>query len=96
MRHGAVRRLHGTHRRCRLRACLTPIDSIGGSDITTIEAIGATAPGVAIQKAWLDVEVMQYAVQAQIQSEVLFGVIAGLYGEITLKNGRVEHTNFGT
>jgi isoquinoline 1-oxidoreductase beta subunit len=33
-------------------------------------------------------------VQAQVQSAVMFGVTAALYGEITLKNGRVEQTNF--
>ncbi|WP_029582226.1 xanthine dehydrogenase family protein molybdopterin-binding subunit [Bradyrhizobium sp. URHD0069] len=35
-------------------------------------------------------------VQAQIQSCIIFGVTAALYGEITLKNGRVEQTNFDT
>jgi isoquinoline 1-oxidoreductase beta subunit len=35
-------------------------------------------------------------VQAQIQSAIIFGVAAALYGEITLKNGRVEQTNFDT
>ena len=35
-------------------------------------------------------------VQAQIQSAIVFGVTAALYGEITLKNGRVEQTNFDT
>jgi isoquinoline 1-oxidoreductase beta subunit len=35
-------------------------------------------------------------VQAQIQSAVMFGVTAALYGEITLKDGRVEQTNFDT
>jgi isoquinoline 1-oxidoreductase beta subunit len=33
-------------------------------------------------------------VQAQIQSAVIFGVTAALYGKITLKDGRVEQTNF--
>jgi isoquinoline 1-oxidoreductase beta subunit len=33
-------------------------------------------------------------VQAQIQSGVIFGVTAALYGEVTLKNGRIEQTNF--
>jgi isoquinoline 1-oxidoreductase beta subunit len=35
-------------------------------------------------------------VQAQIQSGIIFGVTAALHGEITLKNGRVEQTNFDT
>ena len=33
-------------------------------------------------------------VRAQIQSAIIFGVTAALYGEITLKNGRVEQANF--
>jgi len=35
-------------------------------------------------------------VRAQIQSAVIFGITAALYGEITLKDGRVEQTNFDT
>jgi isoquinoline 1-oxidoreductase subunit beta len=33
-------------------------------------------------------------VRAQIQSAVIFGITAALYGEITLRKGRVEQTNF--
>ena len=33
-------------------------------------------------------------VRAQIQSAIIFGITAALYGEITLKDGRVEQTNF--
>src|SRR5262252_4009595 len=33
-------------------------------------------------------------IQAQIQSAVMFGVTAALYGQITLKDGRVQQTNF--
>ena len=33
-------------------------------------------------------------VKAQLQSAIVFGVTAVLYGEITLKNGRVEQSNF--
>ena len=42
------------------RSCVTPVDSIGSSEITTIEAIGATVAGAKIQNAWLDREVVQY------------------------------------
>jgi len=35
-------------------------------------------------------------VRAQIQSAVIFGITAALHGEITLKDGRVEQTNFDT
>jgi isoquinoline 1-oxidoreductase beta subunit len=35
-------------------------------------------------------------IQAQIQSAIMFGITAALYGNITIKNGRVEQTNFDT
>jgi isoquinoline 1-oxidoreductase beta subunit len=35
-------------------------------------------------------------VRAQVQSAIIFGITAALYGEITLKNGRVEQANFDT
>src|SRR5258708_17931230 len=52
------------------RSCITSIDSIGASEITTIEAIGATAAGAKIQQAWLDREVVQcgYCQSGQIMS----------------------------
>src|ERR1700732_1358180 len=53
-----------------VRSCITPVDSIGTSKVTTIEAIGATAAGAKIQKAWLDREVVQcgYCQSGQIMS----------------------------
>jgi isoquinoline 1-oxidoreductase subunit alpha len=53
-----------------VRSCITTIDSVGNSRITTIEAIGATAVGAKIQKAWLDHEVAQcgYCQSGQIMS----------------------------
>jgi isoquinoline 1-oxidoreductase alpha subunit len=52
------------------RSCITPVDSIGTSEITTIEAIGASGAGAKIQKAWLDREVPQcgYCQSGQIMS----------------------------
>ena len=52
------------------RSCITPIDGIGTSEITTIEAIGTTPAGAKIQKAWLDCEVPQcgYCQSGQIMS----------------------------
>jgi len=52
------------------RSCVTPIDSIGSAEVTTIEAVGATAAGAKIQKAWLDREVVQcgYCQSGQIMS----------------------------
>ena len=52
------------------RSCITSIDSVGTSEITTIEALGATAAGARIQKAWLEREVVQcgYCQSGQIMS----------------------------
>jgi isoquinoline 1-oxidoreductase alpha subunit len=53
-----------------VRSCITPVDSIGASRITTIEAIGASPAGAKVQKAWLDHEVAQcgYCQSGQIMS----------------------------
>jgi isoquinoline 1-oxidoreductase subunit alpha len=53
-----------------IRSCITPIESVGTSEITTIEAIGGTQAGARIQKAWLDREVVQcgYCQSGQIMS----------------------------
>jgi len=53
-----------------MRSCITPVESVGDSAITTIEAIGETPAGVKIQKAWLDIEVVQcgYCQSGQIMS----------------------------
>ena len=53
-----------------LRSCLLPVGAIGNRAITTIEGIGATRTGAAVQKAWLDLEVIQcgYCQSGQIMS----------------------------
>lgn len=42
-----------------VRSCVTPASAAEGSRITTIEAIGQTEPGRAVQQAWLELEVVQ-------------------------------------
>ena len=53
-----------------MRSCLLPISAIGNRAVTTIEAVGATANGSKVQKAWLDLEVVQcgYCQSGQIMS----------------------------
>src|ERR1700704_538790 len=52
------------------RSCVTSIGGIGGKAVTTIEAVGQTPPGKALQQAWLDLEVVQcgYCQSGQIMS----------------------------
>jgi isoquinoline 1-oxidoreductase alpha subunit len=53
-----------------VRSCLLPLSAIGNRAITTIEGISATATGAKVQKAWLDLEVVQcgYCQPGQIMS----------------------------
>ena len=52
------------------RSCVTPVSAVAGKKITTIEAIGETPSGKKVQKAWLDLEVVQcgYCQSGQIMS----------------------------
>jgi len=53
-----------------IRSCLSPISDIGNAAVTTIEGIGNTPVGARLQKAWLDVDVVQcgYCQPGQIMS----------------------------
>jgi isoquinoline 1-oxidoreductase alpha subunit len=53
-----------------VRSCLLPVGSIGSRAITTIEGIGASPVGAKVQKAWLELEVVQcgYCQSGQIMS----------------------------
>ena len=53
-----------------VRSCVTPIGSVGTKAVTTIEGVGATAIGKALQQAWLDLDVVQcgYCQSGQIMS----------------------------
>jgi isoquinoline 1-oxidoreductase alpha subunit len=53
-----------------VRSCFLPVGEIGNRAITTIEAVGETSVGAEVQKAWLDLEVVQcgYCQSGQIMS----------------------------
>jgi isoquinoline 1-oxidoreductase alpha subunit len=55
-----------------VRSCLLPVSAAVGRAVTTIEGIGATAVGARVQKAWLQLEVVQcgYCQSGQIMSAV--------------------------
>jgi isoquinoline 1-oxidoreductase alpha subunit len=53
-----------------LRSCVLPVAQAVGKKITTIEGIGATPIGAAVQRAWMDINVPQcgYCQAGQIMS----------------------------
>ena len=53
-----------------IRSCSTPISSAVGGRVTTIEAIGVTRAGKAVQEAWMALDVPQcgYCQSGQIMS----------------------------
>ncbi len=53
-----------------VRACQTPLEAAAGKKVTTIEGVGATPTGRAVQHAWLKIDVPQcgYCQSGQIMS----------------------------
>ena len=53
-----------------VRSCVLPVSAVGDKSVLTIEGVGATPSGQKIQKAWLDVDVVQcgYCQSGQIMS----------------------------
>jgi isoquinoline 1-oxidoreductase alpha subunit len=53
-----------------VRSCLLPVGGIGDRAVTTIEGVGVTEVGAKVQRAWLDLEVIQcgYCQSGQIMS----------------------------
>ena len=53
-----------------VRSCVTPVSAVAGKRITTIEAVGATRAGRAVQTAWENLDVVQcgYCQSGQIMS----------------------------
>jgi isoquinoline 1-oxidoreductase alpha subunit len=53
-----------------VRSCVTPVESVGARAVTTIEAIGQTAVGRQVQRAWTSKQVPQcgYCQSGQIMA----------------------------
>jgi isoquinoline 1-oxidoreductase alpha subunit len=53
-----------------VRSCVLPVSAVENRAVTTIEAVGNTPVGAKVQKAWLDLEVVQcgYCQSGQIMS----------------------------
>ena len=53
-----------------VRSCMLPVSAVRDRPVTTIEGIGALPAGAKVQKAWLDLEVVQcgYCQSGQIMS----------------------------
>jgi isoquinoline 1-oxidoreductase alpha subunit len=53
-----------------VRSCVLPVSAVKDRAVTTIEGVGDTAAGAKVQKAWLDLEVIQcgYCQSGQIMS----------------------------
>jgi isoquinoline 1-oxidoreductase alpha subunit len=52
------------------RSCVTPISVVSGKSVTTIEGVGTTRQGQAVQKAWVELDVVQcgYCQPGQLMS----------------------------
>jgi isoquinoline 1-oxidoreductase beta subunit len=71
-----------------------------GSFIAQVVEVAVDKDGnVAPAKVWCavdcGVQVNPDTIRAQMESGIIFGLSAALHGEITIKDGRVEQTNFG-
>ena len=65
-----------------VRSCVLPVSALQNRAITTIEGVGATPIGARVQKAWLDLEVIQcgYCQSGQIMSAAALLKDAGADG----------------
>ena len=71
-----------------------------GSFIAQVVQVGVEADGaVKPARVWCvvdcGVQVNPDTIRAQMESGIVFGLSAALHGEITIKDGRVEQSNFG-
>lgn len=106
---GNPRALHVVERAAALSGWGTPLGARKGRGIALLTSFGTYLAEVAevsvaddgevtVDKVFAVVDcgtvVNPNTVEAQMQSGIVYGLSAALWGEITLKNGRVEQSNF--
>jgi isoquinoline 1-oxidoreductase beta subunit len=68
-------------------AAAAEVSVSGGNKIKVHRIVGATDPGYAVNPAQID---------RQVAGSFVYGLSALFYGECTVKDGRIEQTNFDT
>lgn len=75
-----------------------PVYDGNGSYVPYIVEASVSKQELKVQRVWCAIDcglaVNSDGVCAQMEGSIVFGISAALYGEITLKNGRVEQSNF--
>jgi len=75
------------------------VQNVFGSYMAQVAEVAVSKDGdVAVKRITCAVDcgigINPNTIEAQAQSAILYGLTAALYGEITLKDGRVEQSNF--
>ncbi len=70
-----------------------------GSTVAQVAEVSVEGKQIRVHRVWCAIDcgivVNPNIVAQQVESGVLFGLSAALHGEITLKDGRVQQSNFG-
>jgi isoquinoline 1-oxidoreductase beta subunit len=74
------------------------IEESFGSIVAQVAQVSVEGKSIRVEKVWcaadLGFAVNPLGVQEQMESGIIYGLSAALYGEITLKDGKVEQGNF--
>jgi isoquinoline 1-oxidoreductase beta subunit len=69
-----------------------------GTSMAQVAEVSVTGDRIRVHRVVVAVDLGKMVnpniVKQQIESSIIFGISAGLFGEITLKDGRVQQTNF--
>ena len=94
-----VRRMSGWGRKLPEGSGLgVAIEESFGSIVAEVAQVRVTGKDIRVENVWCAVDcgfaINPLGVREQMESAIVFGLTAALYGEITVKDGRVEQGNF--